>query len=363
MQSPYFDIASRRVGAVAPAFIIAELSANHNQDFTIAVKTLEAAKEAGADAIKLQTYTADSITLDADQACFKIEGSIWEGKTLHELYREAATPWEWLPRLQRVADELGLILFSSPFDPDAVAYLASMNMPAYKIASFEITDLPLIALTASQGKPIIISTGIAHPDEIEAAVAVCRRAGNNEVALLKCSSAYPTPLSEVNLRQMPVLAERFGTVVGLSDHTQGTAVPIAARAMGAAIIEKHLILDRGLGGPDAAFSLEPAEFATMTQAVREVEQAMGSRTLRLSSRSAQSRMFARSLFVVADVSAGETFGPDNVRSIRPGYGLPPKYLDAVHGQRAARDIKRGSPLEKSMIADATGHFDSPPARR
>jgi len=326
-------------------FIIAELSANHNHDFDIAVRSLHAMKEAGADAVKLQTYTADTITMNCDNEHFQIrQGTLWDGKTLYELYEEAYTPWEWQPKLKQLADELGLLCFSSPFDHTAVDFLEEMNVPAYKIASFEITDIPLIEYVASKGKPVIMSTGIAELKDIEAAVDACKRMNNEQIALLKCTSAYPAPMDDVNLQTIPDLADKFGCVIGLSDHTLGTSVPIAAVALGAKIIEKHFILDKKIGGPDASFSLEPQEFRQMVDAIRDTEKALGTVTYELSEKVKNNRIFARSLFVVEDVKEGEEFTSANVRSIRPGYGLSPAYLNEVLGKKSLANIKAGNPL-------------------
>jgi pseudaminic acid synthase len=346
-----FKIDDKTVGDNNPIFIVAELSANHLRDFDLAIKTIKAIKESGADAVKLQTYTPDTITIDSDNEYFQIkQGTLWDGKTLYKLYQEAYTPWKWQPNLKTIANELGLICFSSPFDKTAVDFLEEMKVPAYKVASFEITDIPFIEYIASKGKPIIISTGIAALSDIEEAVNACRRVGNDQIALLKCTSEYPTPLEEVNLRTIPNLADTFNTVVGLSDHTLGISVPIAAVALGAKIIEKHFILDRKLGGPDSAFSLEPEEFKSMVKAVREVEKVLGEVSYELTEKIKKSREFSRSLFVVKDMKAGEIFTEENVRSIRPGYGLPPKYISDVVGRRATRNIARGTPLSWSHVA-------------
>jgi pseudaminic acid synthase len=343
-------IGPKRVGEGASVFIIAELSANHLQKFDLAVETIKAMKESGADAVKLQTYTPDTLTLDSDNDCFRIkQGTQWDGKTLYRLYQEAYTPWEWQPKLMRVAEEVGLVCFSSPFDKTAVDFLEEMKVPAYKIASFEITDLPLIAYVASKGKPVILSTGIATLSEIAEAVNTCRSAGNDQIALLKCVSAYPAPIEESNLRTIPDLRGRFQAVAGLSDHTKGISVPIAAAALGAKIVEKHFILDRKLGGPDASFSLEPAEFAAMVQGVREAEAAVGSVRYELSEKVRKSREFARSLFVVKEIKAGEVFTEENVRSIRPGFGLPPKYLGEVLGKKSKCHIQKGTPLTWALV--------------
>ncbi len=343
-------IRDRRVGGDEPVFVVAELSANHNRSFDLAVETIRAARDAGADAVKLQTYTAETITIDADNEYFRIDhGTIWDGKTLYELYREAYTPWEWQPKLKETAEDLGLVCFSTPFDRTAVDFLESMDVPAYKVASFEITDIPLIEYIASKGKPVIISTGIAGPCEVWEAVEACRRAGNDRIALMKCTSAYPAPPEEANLRTIANMADTFGTVVGLSDHTPGTATPVAAVALGARIIEKHLILDRGLGGPDAPFSLEPSEFRSMVDSVREAQKAVGGISYEPPPSAVKNRRFRRSLFVVRDVGPGEELTEENVRSIRPGFGLPPKYMRDVTGRKFRRSVRRGTPLSWDML--------------
>ncbi|MBM4134042.1 MAG: pseudaminic acid synthase [Nitrospira sp.] len=351
MASDTIEINGRRIGPGQPTYVVAELSGNHHQSFDRAVELICAAKGAGADAVKIQTYTADTITLDADTPDFHIPGdNTWGGRTLHDLYREASTPWEWQPRLQRAALDLGLDFFSSPFDPSAVDFLERLRVPAYKVASFELVDIPLIERIARTGKPIILSTGMAGLDEIGEAVAAARDAGATQVALLKCTSAYPAPPDEMNLAAIPILAMRFGVPVGLSDHSLDPAVPVAAVALGAAIVEKHLILSRTEGGPDAAFSLEPDEFRDVTRAIRTVERARGTGEPSLTAGEAKNRLFRRSLYAVADVRAGEPFTERNVRSIRPAYGLPPKDLSRVLGRRAVRDIPRGTPLKWDLIA-------------
>lgn len=343
-------ISNRKISPYESTFIIAELSANHLHNFDLALDTIKAIKESGADAVKLQTYTPDTITIDSDNEYFQIkQDSLWDGKTLYQLYKEAYTPWEWQPELKKLAENIGLICFSSPFDKTAVDFLEDMYVPAYKVASFEITDIPLIEYVASKGKPVIISTGIASLGEIEEAMNACKRMGNNQIALLKCTSEYPTPLEDVNLRTIPDMRERFGTVVGLSDHTMGTTVPIAAVALGANIIEKHFILDRKLGGPDSAFSLEPEEFKAMVKSVRESEKALGKVSYELTEKIKKSRELSRSLFVVEYIKAGETFTEINIKSIRPGFGLPPKYLQEILGKKAIKDIKKGTPLEWSLV--------------
>ena len=346
-------IGTRSVGTGEPTFVIAELSANHAGDEGRAMRLVEAAAEAGADAIKLQTFTADTITLDADTEDFQIDaGTAWDGRSLHDLYREASMPWDWQPRLKDQANELGLELFSSPFDLTAVQFLEAMDVPAYKIASAEIVDLGLIRLVAAIGKPMIISTGMATLPEIEEAVAAARQAGATEIALLKCTSAYPAPPDEANLRTIPDLAARFGLPVGLSDHTMELGVPVTAVVLGAVIVEKHLTLSRADGGPDGGFSLEPHEFAEMVRQIRIAEQALGAVSYTPTPREVPSRAFRRSLFVVEDVSAGEPFTDRNVRSIRPASGLHTRHLPEVLGRHAARDIPRGTPLAWELIAPA-----------
>lgn len=331
-------------------FVIAELSANHNQDFNIAVKTIEAAAKSGADAIKLQTYTADTITLNCNNENFKIQhGTIWDGKTLHDLYKEAYTPWEWQPKLKEIAESLGLICFSSPFDFSSVDFLEKMNVPAYKIASFEITDIPLIEYVASKGKPVILSTGIATLEDIQLAVDTCRKAGNNQISLLKCTSAYPAPVEEANLLTIPDLAARFNVIPGLSDHTESEIIPVVAVSLGARIIEKHFIIDRNIGGPDATFSLQPDEFKKMITNIRETELALGNVNYNLSEKIQKNRHFSRSLYCVKDIIAGEILTPENIRSIRPGNGLHPMYYEKVIGKMAKADIQKGTPLTLEMI--------------
>lgn len=348
-----FSINGRIIGSEAPTYVIAEMSANHNQDFAQAVALIKAAAEAGADAIKLQTYTADTMTLNERTPLFQIgKGTIWEGRNLHDLYGEAFTPWDWQPEIKQAANDLGLDCFSTPFDFTAVDFLEQMNVPAHKIASFEIVDLPLIRRVAKTGKPVIMSTGMASLAEIDDAVRAFRTAGGTQLALLKCTSAYPSPAADMNLRTIPHLSESFGVPAGLSDHTLGISVPVAAVALGACIIEKHFTLSRATPGPDSAFSLEPAEFKAMVDAVRTTEQALGRVSYELLENEKASRVFRRSLFVVADMAAGEVFSEKNVRSIRPGHGLPPKYVDVVLGRKAAAPIERGTPLDWPLIAGA-----------
>lgn len=353
--SPTLTIGGRVVGPGHPVYVVAELSANHGGDFERALALVEAAKQAGADAVKLQTYTPDTLTLDSDAEPFRVRGgTLWDGRTLHDLYREAQTPWEWQPRLKARADALGLDLFSSPFDDSSVEFLEAMGVPAYKIASFEIVDHALIRRAARTGKPLIISTGMANREEIGEAVRVARDAGAAGVALLKCTSAYPAPPEEMNLRAIPALAAAFDVPVGLSDHTLGSAAAVAAVALGACILEKHLTLSRSLGGPDAAFSAEPDELRDLVRAVRTAEAALGLADHGLGEAEARSRAFRRSLFVVRDVKRGEVFTAENVRSIRPAGGLAPKHLDAVLGRAAARDLVRGTPLAWDLVGDPEG---------
>jgi len=345
-----FEIAGRKIGPGEPAYIIAEMSGNHGQDFDRAVRIIHAMKEAGADAIKLQTYTPDTITIPSDRSEFKIgKGTLWEGKNLHQLYGEAYTPWEWQPKLKKIADDIGIPLFSTPFDHTAVDFLENMQVPAYKIASFEIVDVGLISRVAATGKPLIISTGMATLEEITEAVEAARAAGSTQIALLKCTSAYPAPPEEMHLLTIPDLRERFGCVSGLSDHSLGIAVPVAAVSVGACIIEKHFTLSRSEPGPDSAFSLEPAEFKQMVDAIRIAEKALGRASYDVTPNEEASRVFRRSLFVVEDMKAGEVFTAQNVRSIRPGYGLKPKYLKQVLGKKAAKALKRGTPLTQEAI--------------
>ncbi len=333
-------------------FIVAELSANHNQDFDCAIETIRAAKEAGADAIKLQTYTADTITLACDNEYFRVQhGTIWDGETLHSLYEKAHTPWEWHVPLKAEAERLGLLFFSSPFDQTAIDLLESLSVPVYKIASPEITDVHLIRAVAATGKPVILSTGIATLSDIESAIEVCHMEGNDQIILLKCVSAYPTPMEQVNLKALRILRETFNVVVGLSDHTLGSTVAIAAVALGACMIEKHFILDRAQGGPDAAFSMEPNEFKSMVTAVRDVESALGHVAWSVEGASKTARDFSRSLFVCQDLVVGDVLTKDNVRSIRPGYGLHPKYLEHILGSQVRFDIAKGSPLSWDMIVN------------
>jgi len=350
--TPKIIIDGREIGPGRPVYVIAEMSANHNQDFDQAVALVREAKRAGADAIKLQTYTPDTMTINSRTAPFQIgKGTIWEGKNLYALYGEAYTPWEWQPKLKQIAEELGMDCFSTPFDRTSVDFLEAMHVPAHKIASFEIVDLPLIRRVAQTKKPVIMSTGMASLDEIEEAVRVFREAGGAQLALLKCTSAYPSLPSDMHLRTIQHLADTFGVPVGLSDHTLGIAIPVAAVALGACIVEKHFTLSRATPGPDAAFSLEPHEFKAMVEAVRAAEQAVGKVNYEVSEKERASRVFRRSLFVVEDVRPGEPLTESNVRCIRPGHGLHPRHLSAVLGRKAARAISRGTPLAWDLVTN------------
>jgi pseudaminic acid synthase len=342
-------IGDYEIGGNNPTFIIAELSANHNGSLETALETVRAAKRAGADCIKLQTYTADTITIDSRLDDFLIKGTIWDGRNLYKLYQEAYTPWEWHAEIMKAAQEEDLICFSSPFDPTSVDFLEELNVPAYKIASFEITDIPLIEYVASKGKPVIMSTGIATLEDIELALDACRRMGNEQIALLKCTSSYPAPIEEANMVMIKDFEERFGVVVGLSDHTMGSTVPIVATCFGAKIIEKHFILDRSIGGPDASFSMNEEEFTEMVKAVREAEKAIGKIDYTLTEKQQSGKNFSRSLYVVKDIKAGEVITNQNVRSIRPGFGLHPKYLKDVIGKRAIENIPFGTALKLNLI--------------
>ncbi len=344
MKIANFEIANDKT------FIIAELSANHNGDLEVAKETIKAAKRAGADAIKLQTYRADTLTLNSDREDFVIKGgTLWDGQTLYDLYEKAHTPWEWHKELFEVAKEEGLICFSSPFDKTAVDFLEQFDPAAYKIASFEITDYELIRYTASKQKPIIISTGIATIEEIQDAVEICKSVGNEEIILLKCTSAYPAPLDEANLIMIDNLAKTFGVVTGFSDHTLGITAPIVAVTLGAKVIEKHFILDKSIGGADADFSLDEREFTQMVSAVRDTEKLIGKVDYSMSEKKKKSRQFSRSLYVAKDIKKGEVFTQENVCSVRPGYGLHPKYLSKILGKKANQNIDFGSPLKWSTI--------------
>ena len=329
-------------------FVIAELSANHNGSLATAIETIRAAKRSGADAIKFQTYTADTLTLDCDESDFVIKGgTIWDGKKLHDLYKEAYTPWEWHAQLFEVAKEEGLVCFSSPFDKTAVDFLETLHCPIYKIASFEITDIPLIEYVAKQGKPIIISTGIASYEDIHLAVETCRKVGNDNITLLKCTSSYPAPVAEANLAMMQQLAIDFKVKIGLSDHTLGSTVPVIATALGAEVIEKHFILDRSIGGPDASFSMNEIEFTAMVKAIREAEVAVGSSSYELSPKQVAGKDFSRSLYVAESINKGEIISEASIRSVRPGFSLHPKHLPEILGKTAIRDLKKGERITLS----------------
>tara|TARA_Y100000589_G_scaffold38509_2_gene32259 strand:- start:819 stop:1865 length:1047 start_codon:yes stop_codon:yes gene_type:complete len=338
------------IGDNSPAFIVAELSCNHVGEKKLAIETIRAAKKCGADAIKLQTYTPDTMTINSNQECFKIQnGSAWDGFTYYDLYQEAYTPWDWHHDLFDIAREEGLICFSSPFDFSAVEFLQQFDPPAYKIASFELVDIPLIEKVAALQKPVIMSTGIAKLDEIKRAVSACRSKGNDQIILLKCTSAYPAPYSELNLKTMCNMAETFGVQIGLSDHSKGVAVPAAAVALGAKLIEKHLILDKSIGGHDVDFSLDVDEFSEMVNAVRNVELALGRVCYDLSPTVNKSRRFGRSLFAVANIKKGEKFSKENIRSIRPGIGLAPRFFNSLIGKVANQDIERGTPMNWNLV--------------
>lgn len=342
-------IAGRTIGPGHPPYVIAEMSGNHNGDLSRALALVEAANEAGADAVKLQTYTADTITIDHDGPGFQIESGLWQGYRLYDLYQRAHTPWEWHEALFTKGQEIGITVFSSPFDATAVDFLESLHAPAYKIASFEAVDLPLIEKVAATGKPVIISTGMADETEIREALAAAQKNSSGGVALMHCVSGYPTPAEEANLYTLTDIAQRFGTVTGLSDHTLGTTISIVSVALGANLIEKHFTLSRADGGPDAEFSLEPEELATLCQGCREVYAALGEVSYGSKPSEQHNTILRRSLYVVRDVTKGERLSEYNVRSIRPGFGMAPKHLSRVLGCRAACDLPRGTPLDWSMI--------------
>ncbi|MDB4024207.1 pseudaminic acid synthase [Flavobacteriaceae bacterium] len=331
-------------------FIVAELSANHGGKLDIALETIRAAKRSGADAIKIQTYTADTITLNSKKDCFKInQGTHWDGQYLYDLYKEASLPWDWHTKIFEVAKEEGLVCFSSPFDNSAVDLLEELNTPIYKIASFEITDIPLIEYVASKGKPMILSTGIAEVEDIELAIETCRKVGNNDITILKCTSAYPADPSDANLLTIPDIKTRFGVKAGLSDHTMGIEGPVVAVVLGATVIEKHFILDKSIGGPDAHFSLDEKEFTEMVTAVRKAEQMIGNVDYEMTEKKKKSRQFSRSLFVVKDVKVGEVITKENVRSIRPGFGMHPRHLSEIIGKKFKQDLEKGTPMNFDLI--------------
>ncbi|MDD2357037.1 MAG: pseudaminic acid synthase [Thiovulaceae bacterium] len=332
-------------------YIIAELSANHNGSLQNALDTIKAAKEIGADAIKLQTYTADTLTLDSDKEDFIVKGgTLWDDKKLYDLYKEAYTPWEWHKELFQYARNIGIDIFSTPFDKSAVDFLEQFSPSAYKIASFEITDYELIRYTASKMRPIIISTGIATIEEIQDAVDICKAEGNSDIILLKCTSAYPAPLEDANLLTISNLAQTFGVISGFSDHTQGSTAPIAAVALGAKVIEKHFILDRSIGGADAEFSMDKKEFSEMIQAIRDTEKLLGKVDYSMNEKKQKNRQFSRSLYACSDIKKGELFSEENVKSVRPGYGLHPKYLKEILGKAANYDISFAEPLKKESVS-------------
>ena len=343
-------IGSRYVGEGEKTFIVAEVSANHLQNFERAKAIIKAAKDAGADAVKLQTYTADTITLNCDNEYFQItQGTIWDGTSLHKLYEEAYTPWEWQPDLMKYANDLGMECFSSPFDPTAVDFMQEMNMPAFKVASFEINDIPLIRKIAKLGKPIIFATGIAYLEDIERALKVCKEEGNDQIVLLKCTSTYPSPYEDMNIKVIPNMSTVFECITGLSDHSMGTAVAVSSVALGAKMVEKHLTLKREDGGPDAAFSMEPDEFAKMVRDIRIVEKALGKVTYELTEKQKKSREDGRSLFITNDMKAGDEFSEKNVRSIRPAFGMHTMYYEEILGKKAKTDLKAGTPLDWKYI--------------
>ena len=344
------EIDKIKINSNSPVFIIAELSANHNGSLETAIETIRAAKRVGANCIKLQTYTADTMTIQTNKEDFIIKGTIWNGQNLHELYKKAHTPWEWHGVLMEVAQEEGLVCFSTPFDKSSVDFLENLNVPAYKIASFEITDIQFIEYVASKMKPVIISTGIAKEEEIKNAIDVCRRIGNNDICLLKCTSSYPAPIEEANICMVADLAKKFNVISGLSDHTLGQTAPILAVAMGAKIIEKHFILNKSIGGPDSSFSLDENEFSSMVKGVREAEKAMGKVDYTLSKKQISGRSFSRSLYLVKDIKAGEILSEKNIRSIRPGFGLHPKYLKVILGKKYLINSKKGDRLELENIS-------------
>ncbi len=342
-------IDSHEISDSSRVFVIAELSANHNQNLDIAIETIKAAKRSGADCIKLQTYTPDTLTINSNKDDFRIKGTIWSGKNYYELYGEAFTPWEWHKKLFEVAKEEGLSCFSSPFDKSSVDFLENLLVPAYKIASFEITDIPLIEYVASKNKPVIISTGIASLEDIEMALKACKRMGNQQISLLKCTSSYPAPIDESNLLMIKHMRDKFDVITGLSDHTIGSTVPIVATVLGAKIIEKHFILDRSLGGPDSSFSMNESEFKLMVKSIREAEDSLGNIDFKLTKKQMKGRDFSRSLYVVDDVKKGQIVSEKNVRSIRPGFGLHPKYMPQVLGKKFIFDVEKGTRFSLDFI--------------
>lgn len=342
------QIGKNYIGQGHPTYIVAEMSANHNMDFERAKVIIKAAAQAGADAIKIQTYTPDTITIESDKPAFRTKG-IWEGRTLYELYGKAYTPWEWQEELQTYAHACGIDFFSSPFDLTAVDFLENLHVSAYKVASFEINDIPFIRKIAKTGKPIIMSTGIAYLEDIDLAVRTCLEEGNDQVILLKCISSYPAPYENMNLNVIPNMKDTFDCICGLSDHSMGTEIAVAAVALGAKVIEKHFTLCRADGGEDSQFSMEPQEFKSMVQQIRNVEKALGTVTYALNDAQIDSRIYSRSLFVVKDIKQGEVFTPENVRSIRPGIGMHTKHWDEILGKHARCDIEKGTPMDWKYV--------------
>lgn len=342
-------ISNFKISKNSKVFIIAELSANHNGSLDTAIETIKAAKRAGADCIKLQTYTPDTLTIDSNKDDFLIKGTIWDGNNLYSLYKEAHTPWEWHQKLFEVAKDVNMVCFSSPFDQSAVDFLEDFNVPAFKIASFEITDIPLIEYTASKGKPVIISTGIAKEEDIVLAINACKNVGNHEIALLKCTSSYPSPIEEANLIMIQDLAKKFNCVSGLSDHTTGPTAAIAGTVLGAKIIEKHFILDRSIGGPDASFSMNEKEFGLMVKSIRDAEKSIGKINYNLTEKQLKGKEFSRSLYIVEDVKKNQIVTKENVKSIRPGYGLHPKYYNEILGKKFVKDIEKGERMNLNLV--------------
>ena len=342
-------ISNFKISKNSKVFIIAELSANHNGSLDTDIETIKAAKRAGADCIKLQTYTPDTLTIDSNKDDFLIKGTIWDGNNLYSLYKEAHTPWEWHQKLFEVAKDVNMVCFSSPFDQSAVDFLEDFNVPAFKIASFEITDIPLIEYTASKGKPVIISTGIAKEEDIVLAINACKNVGNHEIALLKCTSSYPSPIEEANLIMIQDLAKKFNCVSGLSDHTTGPTAAIAGTVLGAKIIEKHFILDRSIGGPDASFSMNEKEFGLMVKSIRDAEKSIGKINYNLTEKQLKGKEFSRSLYIVEDVKKNQIVTKENVKSIRPGYGLHPKYYNEILGKKFVKDIEKGERMNLNLV--------------
>lgn len=334
---------------MSKTFIVAELSANHGHKLEVALESVRAAKEAGADAVKIQTYTADTLTLNCDAPDFRLGKGLWEGETFYTLYQKAYTPWEWHHAIYDVAKKQGLVCFSTPFDKTAVDFLEELGNPIMKIASFEITDVGLLEYAAKKGKPMVISTGIAMPEDIELAVKTCKDAGNDDITLLKCTSSYPAPIEAANLMTMVDMKQRYGVKVGLSDHTMGHDVAVAAVALGATLVEKHFIMDRSIGGPDAAFSMEKDEFAAMVKSIRNVEKALGEVVYPTDPTKIQGREFSRSLYVAEDVKAGDVVTEKNVRSVRPGYGLHPKFFHKVLDKNFVKDVSKGERFELGLV--------------